>query len=198
MSPDLEQRVQRLCDIAEIKDLPLRYALLIDTRNLDGFPDLWAPRDTPAEMPDMDGATFAGAGMDRFFRSSTASVHFVGNHLIEFDDDDHARGHVYCWAQTDRTSVFVEQNLLYQDTYVRCDDGKWRFGVRRHLLWFGLAHPLHPRQQPPMDWPGGKIDGNASFGRGSLPEGFPTYRTFWGLAPGETVDGQPAGVGDAA
>ncbi|MDQ8043055.1 MAG: nuclear transport factor 2 family protein [Solirubrobacteraceae bacterium] len=196
MSTESEARLQRLIDLAEIKDLPLRYALLIDTRNLDGFPDLWAERDTPAEFPELDAHTFE-SGVDRFFRSSTASVHFVGNHLVEFDDEDHARGHVYCWAQTDRKTVWVEQTLLYQDRYVRCPDGKWRFDTRRHLLWYGTAAKEHPRRQGPMNWPHGKIDGDGSFGRGSLPEGFATYREFWGLKPGETVDGQPAGEGDA-
>lgn len=190
------EKLERLWAIQQIRDLPLRYALCIDSRDLDGFAKLWAPREVAADPPDMDVNTFANSS-ERFFRSSTASVHLVANHLVEFDDNDHARGHVYCWAQTDRTSAWVEQMVLYQDRYVRGDDGTWRFDTRRHLLWWGLPLPVHPRSQEPMDWPNGDVHGNASFGRGSLPEGFATYREFWGLKPGQTLDGRPAGRGDA-
>ena len=189
-------KVARLWALQEIKNLPLRYALCIDTRDLDGFADLWAEREEPAGFPDMDRFTFAG-GVDRFFRSSTASVHLVANHLVSFQDDAHATGQVYCWAQTDRTSAWIGQMVLYQDRYVRGADATWRFDTRRHLLWWGLPAPVHPREQPPMDWPHGDVHGAGSFGRGSLPEGFDTYRAFWGLAPGETVDGRAAGQGEA-
>ncbi len=195
-TPTDAEKLERLWSISQIRDLPLRYALYIDTRDLERFAELWSPRAERAEPPDMDHHTFAD-GVDRFFRSSTASVHLVANHLIEFDDPSHARGHVYCWAQTDRTSAWVEQMVLYQDRYVRGPDGVWRFETRRHLLWWGLPLPVHPRHQEPMDWPHGEVHGNASFGRGSLPEGFATYRAFWGLEPGETLDGRPAATGEA-
>jgi hypothetical protein len=116
-----DSKLARLWARQEIKDLPLRYVFCIDTRDLDGFADLWAERDQPAAFPDMDRDTFAG-GVDRFFRSSTASVHLVANHLVTFQDDTHATGQVYCWAQTDRTSAWVGQMVLYQDRYVCGDD----------------------------------------------------------------------------
>ncbi|HTX12832.1 MAG TPA: nuclear transport factor 2 family protein [Solirubrobacteraceae bacterium] len=196
MSTGVPDGFERFAHIQEIKDLALRYALYIDTRDLEPFPDLWTPADEPAPPPELNGATFRD-GVDRFFRSSTASVHLVANHLVTLHDDRHASGTVYCWAQTDRTSAWVSQMVLYQDRYLRCEDDRWRFETRRHLLWYGLPAPVHPRQQEPMVWPGGDIHGNGSFGRGSLPEGFPTYRAFWGLEPGESVDGAPTSEGEA-
>lgn len=190
-----EEQLDRLASDRAIRDLALKYALYMDTRDVDAFAGLWAPAATAAEPPELNGASF-GDGIERFFRSATASILFVGNHLIEFDDADHARGHVYCWAQADRGTFWMSQMVLYQDRYVR-HEGEWLFESRRHLLWYGVPAPTHPREQPPMDWPHGDVRGSGSVGRGSLPEGFPSYRAFWNLAPGQSVDGRSVGVGDA-
>ena len=35
---------------------------------------------------------------DQSLRNFHCSMHLVGNHVIDFDDDDHAHGVVYCRA----------------------------------------------------------------------------------------------------
>lgn len=179
MSETTAEQVDRLLSIAAIQQLPYRYAFGVDTRDIDGFLSLWDYESEPVDFPDLDGHTFKG-NPDRFFQTSVASVHFVGNHLIDFVDADHATGNVYCWVQTDRHGTWVRQMVLYQDSYVR-RDGTWLFAKRRHLLWYGEKADRNPRDQEPMDWPHGDLQGSGSFGRGSLPEDFPSYRAFWNL-----------------
>lgn len=176
-TPTVEQRIDRLESRAAIRELPYRYALGVDTRDIDAFLALWDRESGPAKFPDLDLHTFEGDPA-RFFRTSVASVHFVGNHVIEFQDDDHATGDVYCWCQTDRHGTWIRQMILYRDVYVR-RDGSWRFVRRRHLLWYGEKADANPRDQPPMDWPHGDLQGSGSFGRGSLPEELESYQAFW-------------------
>jgi hypothetical protein len=173
----IEQRIDRLESLHEIRQLPYRYAYGVDARDLDAFMALWDDSLAPTEYPDLDYHKFAD-GTGRFFKTSVASVHFIGNHLIEFADADHATGKVYAWVHTDRHGTWVRQMILYLDDYVR-KDGRWLFAKRRHLLWWGEKADVNPRHQEPMDWPHGDLQGNGSFGRGSLPEDFDTYRAFW-------------------
>ncbi len=50
------------------------------------------------------------------------SVHFVGNHIIDFDDADHARGIVYCRDELGRPNGGWDYGMLqYWDTYVRVE-----------------------------------------------------------------------------
>lgn len=173
----IEQRLDRLESLHEIRQLPYRYAYAVDARDIDAFMALWDDSQEPTEYPDLDFHKFA-EGTGRFFKTSVASIHLVANHVIDFVDDDHATGKVYCWVQTDRHGTWVRQMVLYLDDYVR-RNGTWLFAKRRHLLWYGEKAEANPRHQEPMDWPHGDLHGNGSFGRGSLPEDFATYRAFW-------------------
>jgi hypothetical protein len=97
------------------------------------------------------------------------TILFVGNHLIDFEDPDHARGAVYCLCQQEIGGVFIDQSILYRDRYVR-QDGRWLFESREHLLFFGQPRERNPYEQAPANWP------ESAFGRGTLPDGFETYR----------------------
>jgi hypothetical protein len=152
--------VQLLLAHAEIRQLPLRYAYANDFRDAELLLSLWALTDEPAAYPDIDLHTVRREH-ERWFRKGP-TVHFVGNHLIELEDADHAHGSVYCWAQLDFGEEFVDQAILYQDHYVR-EDGRWLFERRRHLLWFGQARAENPIAQAADDWP------RSHTGRGVLP-----------------------------
>ncbi|MHB1538995.1 MAG: nuclear transport factor 2 family protein [Solirubrobacteraceae bacterium] len=156
-SPD---PLQRLLAAEQIRQLAYRYAYAVDSRDAELMHSLWAEPDGVAEYPDIDLNTVR-RDHERWF-SKGPTVHFVGNHLIDLDDADHAHGSVYCWAQLDLGERFVDQSILYQDRYVRQPDG-WCFLVRRHLLWFGQARERNPIDQEPDGWP------RVHYGRGSLP-----------------------------
>jgi hypothetical protein len=102
------------------------------------------------------------------------SVHFVGNHIIDFDDADHAHGIVYCRDELEQPAAqeWEVGMLQYWDSYVRVD-GEWCFQRRRFHRWYivdALTRPYH----------GAGID---SAGSGltthQLPEAFESWDRFW-------------------
>ncbi len=96
----------------------------------------------------------------------------MGNHVIDFDDDDHARGIVYCMAQIQDGERWIRQAIRYDDSYA-CRGGRWYFARRKHLLWYGVEEPQSPLLQPPAKGPQGHT------GRGTLPESLASWRRFW-------------------
>jgi hypothetical protein len=169
-SMTLERRVDRLWAVHEIRQLAYSYAYGLDSRDLELMRSLWADTDTPVQLPDMDGHYVRSSEFDRWFDLGP-TILFVGNHRIIFEDDDHASGTVYCIVQMELDGAFVDQTILYQDRYVR-QYGRWLFGSRRHLLWFGAVRDGNPFDQPPANWPEGV------YGRGTLPEDFESYRRY--------------------
>jgi hypothetical protein len=146
---------------AEIRRLALVYADAFLTRDEASMLSLWAPMDPPAEPPALD-ERWAHLLVARWQTLGPTMLH-VTNHLIRFDDEQHARGRVFCLAQLDRGAAFIDQSILYDDRYVRVD-GSWRFQLRRHLLWFGAQRTQHPMRQPAANWP------ESQLGSGTLPE----------------------------
>ena len=150
----MAQQVSRLWSLHEIRQLPYRYASTYDQRDRDGFLKLWAPADEPSVTPDMNGALVA-QNVDHFFRHGP-SVMFIGNHLIDFDDDDHAHGSVYAWPHLWMKQGFVDQIVRYEDRYVRIG-GEWLFAVRSHLLVYGQLRAENPFELPDANWPAGQV-----------------------------------------
>jgi hypothetical protein len=142
-----------------IQQLAYRYAYAVDTRDRGLLESLWTEPSRRVDPPEMNLLTVREQHRRWFDKGAT--VHLVANHLIEPVTDDRARGVVYCVAQLDLRTHFVDRTLLYQDEYSRVA-GVWKFAVRRHHVWFGEARPHNPMTQPPVSWPGG-------YGRGDLP-----------------------------
>ena len=106
------------------------------------------------------------------------SILFVGNHLIDFSDADHATGGVYCRAQVQDGERWIEQAIHYRDSYER-RDGAWLFVRRVHRLWYGVEAAERPLDQPPANWP------EHQAGRGTLPEEWPSWHAFWKSVGGD-------------
>lgn len=145
----------------EIRRLALAYAYAQDMRDAELLLSLWAEPDQPSTYPDIDLVTVRKE-YKRWFQKGT-TCHFVGNHLITLDGPDNAHGDVYCLAQLDFGKKFVDQTILYQDSYVR-EAGRWLFRNRRHLLFFGQTRAENPMRQKPEGWPA------LHTGAGRLPE----------------------------
>lgn len=126
MTPELQQTIQRLADIEDIKQLKARYASACDD---DYNPATLAP--LFAEDAIWDGNILGYAegreGIREFFAAASSlvpfAVHQVSNPLIEIDGDS-ASGQWFLW----QPMVFGEQALwlsaVYHDKYVRVD-GQW-------------------------------------------------------------------------
>jgi hypothetical protein len=113
------------------------------------------------------------ADFDRQLRAIGISILFVGNHVIDFDDDQHARGIVYCKAEIQDGERFISQAIEYQDQYER-RDGHWYFVRRKHLLFYGREQGENPLKLRPANWP------ENHSGRGTLPESKKSWQRFWG------------------
>ena len=169
---DLEARIDRLESIEEIRQLVARYALAVDTRDLETLVGLF--------VADVEvGRLGTGrAALLESFREGLAplglTIRSVGTHVIDLVDAASATGEVYCTGEIDRDGVLLRQAILYRDTYRRDPEG-WRFVRRNHLLWYSAPLGVDPRHLPLANWPKGHV------GRGTVPEVFATYREFAGI-----------------
>ncbi len=159
----LIERLDRLEAIEQIRQLASRYALALDSRDLDTLVGLYVDdvRVTRTER----GRDAMRAVFDDALRTFRTSVHFVAEHVIDLDDDvaaerspDHATGVVYCRAEHEVGDQWVVVPLQYVDAYERRDD-QWYFRRRKILVWYETdvltrpASALGQRRQ----WPGRAI-----------------------------------------
>lgn len=135
----LEQRIRRIEDRFELQDLIVRYFLASDGDDFDAIADSF-----------IDAGVFAGPGFVggstrdevmnfvRGFRAHVGqSVHTPHFQLLEFVDDDHAKGVVGAHIEISLSGRTMFGAFRYHDDYVR-EDGRWRF-ARRELLTVHVA-----------------------------------------------------------
>ncbi|MBM4267028.1 MAG: nuclear transport factor 2 family protein [Deltaproteobacteria bacterium] len=161
--------VSRLVARDEIRQLAYRYALAIDTRNIDTLVGLFVD---DVRVGAAAGHAALRESFEAQLRATGITILFVANHLIDFDDDEHARGVVYCKCEAQNGDRWIHQAIQYRDTYER-RAGRWLFVRRRHLLWYGSEVGQNPLALPPANWP------ESQTGRGTLPESEPTWQEFW-------------------
>ncbi|MGE3619396.1 MAG: nuclear transport factor 2 family protein [Acidimicrobiia bacterium] len=128
MSGDLRDR-------AEIQELTGRYALCVDTQDVEGMVGLWTD----------DGAFDASAtglprieGIDairRFFESTGPNArsrcHLMANLVLDEIDGDRARGTCYFSSELVTLSgARLATKGYYEDDYARVD-GRWRLRHRK-------------------------------------------------------------------
>src|SRR3954449_10628520 len=84
----LEERLDRMESLAEIRQLPYRYALALDSRDMDALVDLFVP-DVQVGR-DRSGRAALHAWFTTTMSQMRTSIHLVAGHIIDFDDADHA------------------------------------------------------------------------------------------------------------
>jgi ketosteroid isomerase-like protein len=168
--------LDRLMATESIRQLASRYAVSMDARDLDALVSLYV--DDVRVGRDRFGRDALRNDLDRQLRAVGITILFVGNHVIDFVDANHARGIVYCKAEIQDTERWIQQAIRYNDDYER-RDGHWYFVRRRHLLFYGTELGQSPLGLEPADWPANHT------GRGTLPESLSTWRAFWGSEPTE-------------
>jgi len=177
----VEERLDRFESIAELRQLVVRYALAIDSRDIDTLAGLF-PADVRVGR-DQRGRDAMHRWFTLLFRTFRTSIHFVGNHIIDFDDADHAHGIVYCHDELERveSGQWETGMLQYWDTYVRTD-GEWLFERRKFHRWYivdALSRPSHSA---------GVGAGHDQLGTSLLPDAFPTWSRFWAAAEAEAAN----------
>jgi uncharacterized protein (TIGR02246 family) len=162
--------LDRLIAHDEIRLLASRYAVAVDTRDLDALVDLFVPdvrvgRDTA-------GRDALRASFEQSLSAIGVTILHVGTHAIDLLDDDHATGVQYSSGQIEEVGRWIHQSIVYRDTYER-RDGRWLFVRRVHELFHGVEAWRNPLHQEPAEWP------TRSDGRGTAPASFPTWDRFW-------------------
>lgn len=173
-----EARLDRLESLDEIRQLVAKYCLALDMRDLDALAGLF-PADVRVSREER-GRQALKRWFDQTLREQfTGTAHVTGNHVIEFDDADRARGLVYSRNEHETGDAWVAMTMMYWDRYERID-GRWLFRRRLPLYWYAAdlrTPPLGPRK---MRWP------DREPYEGGWSEFWPSWREFW--APGYCAD----------
>ena len=168
--PTLEARLDRMESLAAIRQLAFRYALCLDSRDMESLVGL-SPEDVRVGR-DESGREALFRWFTQTMRAMRTSVHLIGNHIIDFEDADHARGIVYCRDELERpdTGLWQIGVLQYWDRYVRIE-GEWYFERRKFHRWYIVDALMRPRH-------GAGLDENP-LETIQLPDAFPTWNAFW-------------------
>ena len=170
-SADLDTRIRRLEDRAEIGELVSRYGLVIDDRDVAAMDGLFTPdvRIWSADgVIDVSGIDAVIAMFRGRFALLGPSNHFTHDRLVDFDlvDPDRANGLVLSHAEMQRKGLPMLAAIRYHDAYQRLC-GCWRFRERRLSFMYyvptaeyldafgqGIARRMRAYDHPaPADWP---------------------------------------------
>ncbi len=168
---DLETRIDRLESLDAIRQLPAKYALTLDMRDIDMMVTLF-PEDVQVGKAG-SGRKALRAYMDRTLRSPfTGTSHHIGGHIIEFDDPDHAHGIVYSKNEHETGDEWVIMQMMYVDDYIRTD-GRWYFARRLPLYWYATDLNKPPVGDKKMRWP------DQNWSEGNFHKLFPSFAEYW-------------------
>ncbi|OLL20300.1 MULTISPECIES: nuclear transport factor 2 family protein [unclassified Rhodococcus (in: high G+C Gram-positive bacteria)] len=158
----------------EISQLPIRYALAVDQRDVDAWVSLFvedvqlgrhgAGRDALRDLID--------AQLRWFYRS----IHFIGGHRIELGPDvgddgpETATGHVYCRAEHEVDDRWIVMAIRYDDTYRRVGE-EWLFERRIEHHWYAADVNEHPQE---VDFDSWRVGGPPA-----LPGREASWSAFW-------------------
>lgn len=176
---DLLARMDRLESIEEIRQLVAKYALSLDMRDLDAHVNLFA-EDIRVSRTESGRAALKRWLDDTLRLQFTGTSHQTGNHIIEFDDADHAHGIVYSKNEHETPSEsgdeWVIMQMIYWDNYERID-GRWFFRRRLPCYWYATDLNKPPIGDEKMRWPDrDRYDG-------AYHELFPSWKSFWENPP---------------
>jgi hypothetical protein len=167
---DLERRIDAIESRLEIGQLPIQYAIAVDSRDVDAWVELFTPGVQVGR--DAFGRAALRDHITPLLRTFRRSVHQICGHRIDLDaaDADHATGTVYCRAEHEVDDRWIVMAICYFDDYRRID-GRWRFERRRERHWYAADVTERPQAVAFDSWHNGAPP--------ALPEAFPTWGHFW-------------------
>lgn len=174
---DLAERLDRVESRAAIKDLAVRYAIAVDSRDIDGWTGLF--------VPDVNCGRF-GTGREALrqsiepaLRNFYRSIHMVCGHAIDIDEPDRATGTVYCRAEHEVGERWIVMAIIYEDEYAR-RDGRWYFVRRKERHWYATDMLDRPIGDNANQW-------EQHLKPPALPEIFSSWKDFWDVAGDDAV-----------
>jgi len=178
----LQQRIERLESLDEIRQLVAKYSLSLDMRDLDAHVNLFAPDIRVSR--DKVGRGHLKRWLDDTLRLQfTGTSHHIGNHVIEFDDADNAYGVVYSKNEHETPcdngdSEWIIMQMLYWDNYQRID-GRWLFRRRLPCYWYATDINKPPLGDNKMRWP------DREPYAGAYHDLWPSWQDFWSNPPSQ-------------
>jgi hypothetical protein len=174
-SKTLEERLDRLESIEAIHQLVGKYSLSLDMRDLDAHVNLFAPDIRVGKG--VSGRAHLKAWLDDTLRNQfTGTSHHLGQHIVEFQDPDHAIGVVYSKNEHECGAEWVIMQMLYWDDYERID-GVWYFRRRLPCYWYATDLNKPPIGDMKLRWPGREPYS------GAFQDLFPSWTEFWAKRP---------------
>jgi hypothetical protein len=170
-------RIDRVESHLAIQQLAARYALAVDSKDVDGVVSLF--------VEDVNAGKSWGTGREaltRFYINALShfyrSMHLIAGHVIAFEDSDHAHGVVHCRAEHEAGSQWGIMVMNYRDDYERQGE-TWFF--RRRRLQPLYTTDILSRPRGPGFLRGWEVDaGERSEGAAArLPAEFSTFASFW-------------------
>jgi len=166
-----EERLDRIESRLAIGQLPIRYAMAVDGRDVDTWLGLFVP-DVQIGR-DRFGREALREWIEPALRTFRRSVHQIVGHRVDLVDADHATGAVYCRAEHEVDERWIVMAICYFDEYRRLD-GEWYFSRRREEHWYAADINEHPQAVGFDSWHSAEP---ATAPR--LPDHFPTWSPFW-------------------
>ena len=158
LGADLARRLERLEATEAIRQLAARYALALDSRDVQTL--AWPVRRRRQTGDGRVGREALAEWFDPILRPYATTFHLIGNHIIDLvQDDDHATGVVYCRPEHEVGDLWVVMPMQYWDRYERRDGAvvvqepqAGRVLRRRHpRAPVAGARPLQLPRQPMLD-----------------------------------------------
>lgn len=166
---DIAVRLERVESRLAISELSSRYALAVDSRDIDAWVGLFVDDVNCGSRG--TGRDVLRAYIEPNLRTFYRSIHQICGHTVDFIDENTATGTVYCRAEHEDGDQWIVMAIIYFDRYAR-RDGRWYFERRREKHWYAADHLQRPC--PPFQlW-----DAHAHE-RPSLPGDFPSWQRFW-------------------
>ncbi len=176
-----ESRLQAIEARLAIQQLAVRYAMAVDSRDLDLMVEQW--------VPDVWMGKAWGEGRDavrRFFgeilQGFYRSMHMIVGHRIDLQDEMTATGSVYCRAEHEALDDWVVQAIVYEDLY-RLVDGSWGFAKRVHRHWYTWPVGGKPTGPTFELWPNRPSAGALP----DLPHAWASWERYWADTPSEAI-----------
>lgn len=170
--PTVQQRLERLEGYEAIRQLASRYAAALDRRDVSAMAELFV--DDVATADGGVGREALAAWLDPVLRPYSTTFHLIGNHVIDFQDDDHATGIVYCRPEHEVGDQWIVMPMQYWDRYER-RGGDWFFKSRSPKVFYAADVLEHPLRVPDRF----NFPGNPMITRAELPGRWESWQHFW-------------------
>ncbi|WP_323763978.1 nuclear transport factor 2 family protein [Marinovum sp.] len=164
-------RLDRIESREEIRQLPSKYALALDMRDMDALVGLF-PEDVRAGKGRTGRAALKAWFTETLSQQFDGTSHHVGSQVIEFLDPDTAVGIVYSKNEHETGADWVIMQMMYHDRYERIG-GRWFFRSRQPLYWYASDLGKPPVGERKMRWPGREPYS------GNYHALFPSWAAFW-------------------